>query len=120
MIFVFFFQAEAGIRDVAVTGVQTCALPILRRRCAGKHKPVSLKFTRLKATLLSLSANFANPSIPSLWLGTAFRTKNSVYRFCPVPFDFTTPMSISDRKSTRLNSSHGYISYAVFCLQKKT
>src|SRR2546429_1155560 len=26
---VFFFQAEDGIRDVAVTGVQTCALPIL-------------------------------------------------------------------------------------------
>src|SRR5205809_3244341 len=25
-----------------------------------------------------------------------------------------------DRKSTRLNSSHGYISYAVFCLKKKT
>src|SRR2546429_6567231 len=25
-----------------------------------------------------------------------------------------------DRKSTRLNSSHGYISYAVFCLNKKT
>src|SRR2546429_4639828 len=28
-------------------------------------------------------------------------------------------MAISDRKSTRLNSSHGYISYAVFCLKKK-
>src|SRR2546429_28583 len=27
----FFFQAEDGIRDVAVTGVQTCALPILSR-----------------------------------------------------------------------------------------
>src|SRR2546422_11407698 len=26
---------------------------------------------------------------------------------------------IRDRKSTRLNSSHGYISYAVFCLKKK-
>src|SRR2546429_9299396 len=26
----------------------------------------------------------------------------------------------TDRKSTRLNSSHGYISYAVFCLKKKT
>src|SRR2546422_8039117 len=26
---------------------------------------------------------------------------------------------IEDRKSTRLNSSHGYISYAVFCLKKK-
>src|SRR5687768_18354112 len=27
---------------------------------------------------------------------------------------------LRDRKSTRLNSSHGYISYAVFCLKKKT
>src|SRR2546422_2238134 len=30
------------------------------------------------------------------------------------------PRDIEDRKSTRLNSSHGYISYAVFCLKKKT
>src|SRR2546422_7389259 len=29
------------------------------------------------------------------------------------------PGSGRDRKSTRLNSSHGYISYAVFCLKKK-
>src|SRR5687768_18306408 len=27
--------------------------------------------------------------------------------------------NLQDRKSTRLNSSHGYISYAVFCLKKK-
>src|SRR2546422_4599762 len=27
--------------------------------------------------------------------------------------------TVRDRKSTRLNSSHGYISYAVFCLKKK-
>src|SRR2546422_1581182 len=32
MLFFFFFQAEDGIRDVAVTGVQTCALPIYRRQ----------------------------------------------------------------------------------------
>src|SRR2546422_4078041 len=30
------------------------------------------------------------------------------------------PSTFADRKSTRLNSSHGYISYAVFCLKKKT
>src|SRR3989449_8414874 len=30
------------------------------------------------------------------------------------------PAAQTDRKSTRLNSSHGYISYAVFCLKKKT
>src|SRR2546422_4232858 len=29
------------------------------------------------------------------------------------------PRQLADRKSTRLNSSHGYISYAVFCLKKK-
>src|SRR2546422_5871100 len=29
------------------------------------------------------------------------------------------PLARRDRKSTRLNSSHGYISYAVFCLKKK-
>src|SRR2546422_4340059 len=29
------------------------------------------------------------------------------------------PAALRDRKSTRLNSSHGYISYAVFCLKKK-
>src|SRR2546422_6205927 len=29
------------------------------------------------------------------------------------------PLFARDRKSTRLNSSHGYISYAVFCLKKK-
>src|SRR2546422_1999232 len=29
------------------------------------------------------------------------------------------PERLQDRKSTRLNSSHGYISYAVFCLKKK-
>src|SRR6266436_8165082 len=32
---------------------------------------------------------------------------------------FRTQRNRRDRKSTRLNSSHGYISYAVFCLKKK-
>src|SRR2546422_8605001 len=31
----------------------------------------------------------------------------------------TREADMLDRKSTRLNSSHGYISYAVFCLKKK-
>src|SRR3989449_7837845 len=33
--------------------------------------------------------------------------------------DNVDQVSPGDRKSTRLNSSHGYISYAVFCLKKK-
>src|SRR2546429_3374595 len=34
-------------------------------------------------------------------------------------FSTISPETNKDRKSTRLNSSHGYISYAVFCLKKK-
>src|SRR5256885_4681295 len=34
----FFFQAEDGIRDYKVTGVQTCALPICRRRRRGRRR----------------------------------------------------------------------------------
>src|SRR2546429_4551530 len=75
----FFFQAEDGIRDVAVTGVQTCALPIFL--LSPRRRPVRLGNT----------GNIAS--------GPKFRWQ--------------------DRKSTRLNSSHGYISYAVFCLKKK-
>src|SRR3712207_6876845 len=37
----FFFQAEDGIRDIGVTGVQTCALPILRTRTTFSPFPAS-------------------------------------------------------------------------------
>src|ERR1041385_2650852 len=59
----FFFQAEDGIRDVAVTGVQTCALPIWRKcrcGCAGERgrsaagpvarRPASSRSQRMAAT----------------------------------------------------------------------
>src|SRR2546422_8368799 len=45
-----------------------------------------------------------------------------VYEFLlvlPLPHIFLWIDLQQDRKSTRLNSSHGYISYAVFCLKKK-
>src|SRR2546422_4459410 len=45
-------------------------------------------------------------------------TRNGLRRRSHVIAD--KPVTIRrDRKSTRLNSSHGYISYAVFCLKKK-
>src|SRR2546430_12511209 len=52
----FFFQAEDGIRDLTVTGVQTCALPICRaapaRRCAngaGRRSPAYPRAARCTA-----------------------------------------------------------------------
>src|SRR2546422_1529031 len=49
-------------------------------------------------------------------------TGPTVVASSPVPSQALemTPVRTQDRKSTRLNSSHGYISYAVFCLKKKT
>src|SRR5258707_8687175 len=49
LFFFFFFQAEDGIRDIGVTGVQTCALPISRAhelglRTAGKQESMDVCF----------------------------------------------------------------------------
>src|SRR5688572_32975730 len=38
IMFFFFFQAEDGIRDLTVTGVQTCALPILKERVGSDYE----------------------------------------------------------------------------------
>src|SRR2546429_5205073 len=43
----FFFQAEDGIRDVAVTGVQTCALPICKLGDDGAAAMHRAEFARL-------------------------------------------------------------------------
>src|SRR3989449_6022737 len=48
---------------------------------------------------------------------TSTRTPDSSASSSPV--SRTSSTIPRDRKSTRLNSSHGYISYAVFCLKKK-
>src|SRR5256884_3315652 len=58
LVFFFFFQAEDGIRDVAVTGVQTCALPIstpgLPAACC---LPCSSAATAMPALSSSMSLN---------------------------------------------------------------
>src|SRR5256886_3763811 len=50
----FFFQAEDGIRDLTVTGVQTCALPI------------SSSFRRKLATCVSIVRVYASVSYPQI------------------------------------------------------
>src|SRR2546422_4567094 len=47
--------------------------------------------------------------------------RRSRLRHAPLPRDASAARRVAlDRKSTRLNSSHGYISYAVFCLKKNS
>src|SRR5207248_8193902 len=45
--YVFFFQAEDGIRDRTVTGVQTCALPICSGRKPGRRSATTLNTSRI-------------------------------------------------------------------------
>src|SRR5256885_5130723 len=96
---VFFLQAEDGIRDYKVTGVQTCALPI------------SLPSGRLG--LAAAHVICAALIVMAAWAGALY----SVLARDPASQNVT--QAALDRKSTRLNSSHLVISYAVFCLKKK-
>src|SRR5256884_2446969 len=52
-------------------------------------------------------------------LGKTLSAKSSSSAWNPNTGRLKLTLAIADRKSTRLNSSHGYISYAVFCLKKK-
>src|SRR5690606_40260088 len=115
-----------GIRDFHVTGVQTCALPILdgRENVALRgyednglnqkdeyYNPIGgtvyNKFSLELRYPISLKAQMS-----AYVLG--FYDAGAVYQ----DFKSYNPFKL-DRKSTRLNSSHVKISYAVFCLKKK-
>src|SRR5690348_18134617 len=104
-LFFFFFQAEDGIRDGRVTGVQTCALPIYS---------VGTMLARHRARVARYGAaarSFADFASYQAWQRELHR-RTAEYRRAQ-------GLTLVDRKSTRLNSSHPSISYAVFCLKKK-
>src|SRR2546422_7142293 len=68
--------------------------------------------TLFRSILGFLTVLWLGDWIAKLFLGPAFRDSVVVMPWIAAAY--------GDRKSTRLNSSHGYISYAVFCLKKKT
>src|SRR2546422_2529548 len=94
---IFFFFNDTATTEIYTLSLHD-ALPISRGRRAKRSKLQPLR-PRRKRRSLRRPQRSRSPCAPSsAW---AIRARNT------------------DRKSTRLNSSHGYISYAVFCLKKK-
>src|SRR2546430_9300146 len=140
-IFFFFFQAEDGIRDLTVTGVQTCALPIsVLTNVNADARVLAPAFLAKVAALAAvfrpyglrvyLTARFSAPielgglatadpldsAVRAWWRGKV----DEIYHVVPDFGGFVVKADSEgqpgpDRKSTRLNSSHSPITHAVFC-----
>src|SRR3712207_47353 len=86
----------------ARTGTETPMYPSREARDAGIAETAALDAPRLRTEFIAATARFAD-----------------AVRGLPGPAWSVTVRTMQDRKSTRLNSSHANISYAVFCLKKK-
>src|SRR2546430_13069935 len=105
----FFFQAEDGIRDLTVTGVQTCALPICNpvvEAAAAARERISRsggdRGFRYRVHGVDRADDALRPGLPDDSSGTGVCNADR------------------EPKSTCLNSSHRQISYAAFCLKTQT
>src|SRR5256885_12615511 len=92
------------MRDYKVSGVQTCALPI-------SMIAAMIDGVWLRAALSEWQEADSESARALLTAFVEGRLKELSQA--------ATPRGTGDRKSTRLNSSHLVISYAVFCLKKK-
>src|SRR3712207_8742274 len=90
-----------------------------------------------RSTLFPYTTLFRSPAQLAELVGTMRETERAGHRFLVLPLPHPSGVSrwlndpanrvrheralalLADRKSTRLNSSHANISYAVFCLKKK-
>src|SRR2546430_11010385 len=93
----FFFFNDTATTEIYTLSLHD-ALPI------SKSKSANPGAIDAKPMVITIASN-----TPYLYLGDK-----------PVTLDRLQNELIADRKSTRLNSSHSQISYAVFCLKKKT
>src|SRR2546430_12121042 len=82
-------------------------------RLYGGLAPTSYKISFDRNAPVGYSNQTAKSSYTAANIGLTWISPKGIY------VDFATSQSLRDRKSTRLNSSHSQISYAVFCLKKK-
>src|SRR5207253_8438996 len=113
MCFVFFFQAEDGIRDGHVTGVQTCALPIFtfrpRARLAWRLYCLAWRLLRAENTSPTRILDSLRTPIRAALAWPSWPPSDSDFCFGCLEFAsfpaWAPYKPYGDRKSTRLNSS---------------
>src|SRR2546430_10810161 len=139
---VFFFQADDGLQDLTVTGVQTCALPIFFMFLI-LPASAAISGSGMSMTMTATESRFSFLTLPLalyllgyvVWLGDRVTLHAPALALATAPAGhgggsgspnpeparpYLAPRCAAiDLKSTRLNSRHSQISYAVFCLQKK-
>ena len=82
LFFFFFFQAEDGIRDTSVTGVQTCALPIYHKICIF-HKYGEIGFLKdtdfvIESDKAIYLVEYKNANVPGAAKPDAFRPEKDI------------------------------------------
>src|SRR5699024_11982382 len=109
-------RRSSELRYFVVNDVYTAELPELNARPA----PKGLRLAAIITGLLGFVLFLATPFLPVTQTQSSFDwPANDSLNSVTAPLISVSPEEIEDRKSTRLNSSHVSISYAVFCLKKK-
>src|SRR5258708_18315095 len=97
----FFFQAEDGIRDDLVTGVQTCALPIYRQTSINRASTINHGLSPLSSSFIlssmkvqsgyqvDLSADSNLPLLPEHWAVVDVKTSKRRHQLELIPFTLT-------------------------------
>src|SRR3712207_8051661 len=106
MLVSFFFFNDTATTEIYTLSLHD-ALPIFTAWTTRVSNPVCYPCFRASASVTVQKVAFATGVLPNLYAFHRY-TRNSTFLSCTL-----------DRKSTRLNSSHANISYAVFCLKKK-
>src|SRR3712207_8980596 len=114
----FFFQAEDGIRDIGVTGVQTCALPICALFFCGISVQTFAQGRTVKGTVTAADDNSALPGVNVVVKGTSTGTitdPNGGYSLS-IPGDnatlvfsfigYTTEEVVVGTRSTKIGRAH--------------
>src|SRR2546425_6337768 len=103
----FFFQAEDGIRDKLVTGVQTCALPISRRGVRGAQLWTTVTTRPIEARTLptrthSASGPILTTALPVFWTCQAISQPSASLQAIAFWSCFTTCSKVGQSQLCRI------------------